>query len=147
MNASLRNSRPPTQASPPRRVFHTLVAIAGWVLFVYWWWLVFRRVSESEMRFTLFFISIALIIIVLLTVIWALHNASIYRSRGPRTKVRTVPPDFSHDRIGREVQFPTMPNACLNSAVVRVRIQDGAKVYAAGSAADIGPAPARRSPW
>ena len=42
------NSIVPEQASPARRVFHTLIAIAGWALFIYWWWLVVQHVSRQE---------------------------------------------------------------------------------------------------
>jgi len=97
--------RPPLEASQARRVFHTLIAIAGWALFVYWWWLVFHRVSRHEVRFTILFVSFSLVVIVLTTAVWANHNLRIYRRKGPRTKVPYALPDFSHDRVGRPVAF------------------------------------------
>jgi hypothetical protein len=127
-----RHSELPIQAGAAGRILHTALALGGWALFVYWWWLVFRRVSRVEVQLTLLFIGFALVVIVLLTVIWALHNARIHRMRGPRTHVRLVTPDFTHDRVGREVRFPTIPVECLASSVVRVRVENGAKVYAPG---------------
>ena len=82
--------RPPLQASPARRVLHTLIAVAGWALFVYWWWVVFHRVSRHEVRFTVLFVTLSLLAIVLTTSIWAYHNVRIYRRLGPRWKVRQV---------------------------------------------------------
>lgn len=128
-----RESTNPSQAGAGRRVFHTLIALAGWVLFVYWWWLVFRRVDGDEIRSTLIFIALTLTAIVLLTVIWALHNARIFRARGPRRQVRAVTPDFSHDSIGRPVELPAVPEECLSAGIVEVVIRGEAKVYAPGS--------------
>lgn len=126
----------PIHASPLRKAFHTLVALAGWVLFVYWWWLVARRVGGQEIRFTLLVIAIALGVILLLTVLWVLHNIRIFRIRGPRLAMRSVPQDFSHDTIGRDVQFPVVPAECLSAAVVGVSIREGAKVYAPAAATE-----------
>ena len=124
---------PPILAGPVRRVFHTLVALGGWVLFGYWWWLVARRVSAQEVRFTLLLIGIALDVIVLVTAAWALHNILIFRRRGPRTHLRAVSQDYSHDTLGRSVQLPMVPGDCLTAGIVKVRLQDGGKVYVAAS--------------
>lgn len=125
---------PPFQAGPARRAFHALIALGGWVLFAYWWWLVFRRVGRREVELTAFFIVCSLIIIVLVTVIWALHNARIHRQRGPRRAVRDVAADFSHDRVGREVRLPAVPEACRTAPLVKVVLRDGTKVYEAATA-------------
>jgi hypothetical protein len=128
-----RESTNPSQAGPARRVFHTLVAVAGWVLFVYWWWLVFRRADGDEIRSTLIFIALTLAAIVLLTMIWAIHNARIFQARGPRRQVRPVTPDFSHDSVGRPVELPAVPEECLSAGIVEIRIRGDAKVYAPGA--------------
>src|SRR6267143_6372455 len=107
MTAEPHRPKPPFQARPVRRAFHTVLALAGWVLFVYWWWLVFRRVTPGEIRFTLLFIGIALAVIVLITAFWALHNRRIFKRKGPRKLVREKMADYSRDSIGRAVEFPT----------------------------------------
>ncbi len=135
MAESDRQSLTPTRGGPARRAFHALLALAGWVLFVYWWWLVFRRVSAAEIRFTLLFIAIALAAIVALTAAWAIHNVWIYRRRGPRRSVKAVDEDFARDTVGREVLLPTVPEICRVAAVVSVRVRHGAKVYATGGPA------------
>jgi hypothetical protein len=129
----------PVLAGPIRRVVHTLVALAGWVLFGYWWWLVARRVSEHEIRFTVVLIAIALLVIVSLTAAWAMHNLRIFRARGPRLGLRAVTQDLSHDTVGREVRLPSVPDACRSASVVKVRLEAGVKVYVPAAAGD-GPA-------
>ena len=127
-----------------RRAFHVALSVAGWVLFVYWWWLVFRRVGETEIRYTLLFIAFALAIIVLLTAIWAVHNLRISRIRGPRMKVREVARDFSRDSVGRAVEFPAAPGECRTSPVVQVRVVNGIKVDVASGPGGQPAAPAVR---
>lgn len=126
-------SEPPFQAGPARRVFHTLLALAGWVVFVWWWWLVFQRVGRQEVQFTLIFIAIALVVIVLLTVTWAIHNINIFRRRGPRLLAREAAPEPVHDSIGRALQMPEVPDACRTSPVVTIRIDGASKRYIAGA--------------
>ncbi len=121
--------KPPIQASPPRRLFHTLVAIAGWALFVYWWWIVFQRVGRDEVRFTLMFVAISFVVIVAATAAWAWHNARIFRRKGPRTHLREVTADYSHDGVGRPVTFVDMPRDRTNAPVVRVRFSAEGKAY------------------
>lgn len=122
-------SQHPIVGGPVRRAFHTLVALAGWVLFIYWWWIVFRRVSPLEVRFTLWFIGLSLAAIVLTTALWAAHNLRVFRRKGPRTTLRDITPDFTHDTVGRRVDMPGVPGDCRTAPVVIVRIVDGAKVY------------------
>jgi hypothetical protein len=119
----------PLVAGPIRRVFHTLVALGGWVLFVYWWWLVFRHVSPTAIRFTLWFLALSLAAIVLVTALWAIHNVRMFRRKAARTHVRSVHEDSSHDSIGRPVGLPAIPEECLTASLIVVRIEDGSKVY------------------
>jgi hypothetical protein len=121
--------REPQQAEPPRRAFHAVIAVAGWVVFVYWWWLVFRRVNATEVRYTLWFIGIALVVVVLVTALWALHNKMLFRRLGPRTKLREVHEDFSRDTVGRTVDMPAVPEECLTADVIVVRIEGDTKFY------------------
>jgi hypothetical protein len=129
MTAPPPSSLQPIVAGPVRRAFHTLVSLAGWVLFVYWWWIVFRRVSPVEVRFTMWFIGLALVAIVLSTALWAAHNVRVFRRKGPRTKLREIAEDYSHDTVGRRVDMPGVPGDCASAPLVIIRIVDGAKVY------------------
>ena len=129
MPATPTTKREPLEAGPVRRVVHSLLALAGWVVFVYWWWLVFRRVNATEVRYTLWFIAIALVVIVFVTMLWAVHNVRLFRKRGPRTQPRQVREDFSHDTVGRPVNMPAVPTDCLTAGIIVVRIEGDAKVY------------------
>jgi hypothetical protein len=121
--------RPPTEASPARRALHTLIALAGWALFAYWWTVVFARVSHSEIRFTVIFVLVSLVASIAITGLWVLHNVSIFRRKGPRTGVREVTLDYTHDPLGRPVTFDSTPQALLSAPAVRVRIDAGGKSF------------------
>ena len=129
MTAHPRANAFPIEASRPRQLLHALVAVAGWCLFAWWWWLVFRRVSHIEIRFTLWFIAIALAIVVLLTILWVFHNLRIVARKSARVTVRDQVPAVSRDTIGREVQMPSLPTEYLAAAVVCVSLDGNAKVY------------------
>ena len=120
---------PPIEAGPARKVLHGLITLVGWLVFLYWWWLVFQRVSRQEVRFTALFIAISLAIIVLATLIWAWHNLRISRRRGPRKHNRETQPDFSHDGVGRNVLYPLGGVDLKTAPVVRVRFVESGKRY------------------
>ena len=121
--------QPPTEATAGRRVLHTLIALAGWALFAYWWTVVFARVGASEVRFTVIFVLISFVCSIVITSLWVLHNLSIFRRKGPRTGVREVALDYSHDPLGRPVTFESTPEALQNAAAIRVRIDADGKSF------------------
>ena len=129
MPANPSPKREPLQADPPRRALHTVIAVAGWIVFIYWWWLVFRRVNATEVRYTMWFIAIALVGITFVTGLWSLHNLRIFKRLGPRTKLREVQEDFSRDIVGRPVGMPAVPDDVLYADIVMVRIVGSTKVY------------------
>src|SRR5207248_1502352 len=118
---------PPIVAGPIRRVFHALISLAGWVLFVYWWWIVFQRVSGHEVRFTLLFIALSLAAIVLATMAWAWHNLRIFERKGPRTHVREATSTFASDGVGRAVSYSAIGPDRHTAPVVYVRLAGDAK--------------------
>ena len=139
---------PPVTAGPARRVFHTLIALAGWAVFAYWWWIVFHRVSSREVRFTALFVAGSLVVIVLATLLWAWHNLRIFKRKGPRMNVRDATYDFSHDGVGRPVTFPDRGPDRSAAPVIYVRWGEDGKHYdpAAGLPPRTGPA-ALGDPW
>ncbi len=139
----------PIEAGPARKVLHVLITIVGWLLFLYWWWLVFHRVSRQEVRFTALFIAISLAIIVLVTLAWAWHNLRIFKRRGPRQNNREAKADFSHDGVGRNVVYPPGGIDLKTAPVVRVRFVEGEKRYELVRSVprlNEGPTPAAPSP-
>ena len=128
-NGSGQPPRAQFEAHPARRALHHLMALAGWILFVYWWWIVFQRVSETEIRFTLVFIALALAFVVLITVFWVLHNRAIWKRKGPRRKPIESPGFVKRDSLGRRVRFAESRQKMLESSLVRVDVEQTEKVY------------------
>jgi len=116
-----------------RRVFHLLIAVAGWALFLWWWWLVLRRTDPQEVRFTGIFILVTLVVCVVVTALWAAHNVSIFKRRGPRKAVRDVQYDFSRDRVGRTVSFAGPLEQMEIAPIVHIRLERDGKVYRTSS--------------
>lgn len=121
--------RAESEARPARRLLHHLMALAGWTLFVYWWWVVFQRVSETEIRFTLVFIALALVLVVVLTVFWVVHNRAIWKRKGPRLKPIENPGFVKRDSLGRRVRFAEARPKLVESSLVRVDVEETEKVY------------------
>lgn len=124
-------SRFPRQGSARRRLLQTIVALSGWGLFVYWWWLVFQRVSRKEIVFTAIFIAVSASIAIVVTALWSLHNKRLHRRKGPRTKIRPVREDYSRDTLLRTVSFPGGADSVKRDPVVRVHVGEKEKVYRA----------------
>ena len=120
---------PEIEARAGWRFLHLLLALAGWVLFVYWWLIVFRRVTPAEIRFTLIFLAAAAAIVVLVTGFWVFHNKSLFRRRNARLRPIEASTAVKHDAIGRRVRFAESRDALADSALVRVQMEAGEKVY------------------
>lgn len=125
------SSASPTLASPGRRLFHLLIALGGWALFVYWWWLVLGRLDPAHVRFTVVFILGTLASCVLLTVGWVFHNLRIFRRKGPRLRVPPSSYEFERDRLGRELRFASPGERLRASPVVEIRLERDGKTYRA----------------
>ena len=126
------NGQPPRaefEARPARRLLHALMTLAGWVLFIYWWWIVFRRVSEQEIRYTLHFLAIALTVIVVVTAFWVIHNRMIFARKGARKKSVDSLGFVKRDSIGRRVRFAEPRETLVGSSLVRVDVKETEKVY------------------
>ncbi|HET9233720.1 MAG TPA: hypothetical protein VFP10_06250 [Candidatus Eisenbacteria bacterium] len=120
---------PEVEASRGRRFLHLLISLAGWVLFVYWWILVFRRVTPQEIRFTLIFLAVAGVVIVAVTAFWVFHNKSLFRKRNARVKPVESESSVKQDAIGRRIRFADSRDALVDSAIVRVQMDTREKVY------------------
>ena len=121
--------RPPTEAGRGRQLLHTLIALLGWAVFGYWWTVVFARVSGSEVRFTVIFVLISLVLSIAITGLWVFHNLSIFRRKGPRTGVREAVLDYSRDPLGRPVTFESTLELLQQAPAVRVRVDATGKSF------------------
>jgi glucan phosphoethanolaminetransferase (alkaline phosphatase superfamily) len=120
---------PEVEAKAGWRLLHLFLALAGWVLFVYWWLIVFRRVTPTEIRFTLIFLAAAATFIVLVTAFWVFHNKSLFQKRNARVRPIEASSAIKHDAIGRRVRFAESRATLADSALVRVQMEAGEKVY------------------
>lgn len=87
--------------SPVLRVFHSMIAAAGWILFAWFWFHVFWSGLGREAITTFVILAIALAGILLIHLLWIRSNLEIYRSRGQRTRVREVSFAGTRDQLGR----------------------------------------------
>jgi hypothetical protein len=109
-------------------VFHLVVAIAGWALFVYWWAIVLGRTGASEMRFTGWFLALSLFAVLLVTGAWVAHNTHLYRARNARKQVRRLRVSFHQDTLGRSVQAED-DQSLTRAAFIRIVVDGGRKRY------------------
>ena len=78
---------------------------------------------------TVWFVAVALVVCVLGTGVWVLHNRNIFRRRGQRTGVREATLDYSRDPLGRTVSYEMSERALHSAPVVRVLIEPDRKLY------------------
>ncbi len=120
---------PLQQAGPIRRTLHYLLALAGWVLFVYWWLLVLGQTGREQIVWTLLFIGISLAVIVLVTVLWVVHNVRIFRRKGPRLHLGVRPAATRASDTGLAPILVRDVADLRFAPVVRVVVDGGMKAY------------------
>src|SRR5437870_2844841 len=119
---------PLTRAGRGRHIIHLTIATAGWILFGWWWWLVLRRVTDREIRFTIALILASLVVVLVITSLWVLHNLRIARL-GRRTGQRAVRIDARRDYVGRQLLFDPLDLDIRVAPAMRVRIDGADKIY------------------
>jgi len=120
------------------------VALAGWALYIWWWILVLGRLDHHQVRLTLIFIGVTLLVCVTLTALWTFHNLRIFRHKGPRTRVREADEAYVRDQLGRSLAFKGSEQQLRNDPVVVVRMEHEGKVYRPSTAPQSRTEP---SPW
>jgi len=122
--------KPPFEAKPAQRLYHLLIAVAGWALFVYWWVVVLvERASHRQIMFTLLFIGIVLALCLLVTGAWTLHNLRISRSKRARYLVPAVREEYTQDALGNPLVFEGGMEAVREDPVVQIRFENDTKYY------------------
>ena len=106
----------------------------GWALFAWWWWLVIQRTSGDEVAFTMAFLALSLVVVVVVTALWVVHNVGIFRRKGPRRTVRERVVDPLHDTLGRDLTMRAGREALHESPVVRITLDGERKIYQAANA-------------
>lgn len=86
------------------RVRRVVAGVVAWVLFAgSWGWVLHSQRHSAGSDFLL--LPGAVLVTLVLTVAWQRHNRSLYRRKGPRRAVVEVQGPWTHDRLGRRLQF------------------------------------------
>jgi hypothetical protein len=117
------------KAPPLRQLAQLAVALAGWAVFLYWWWLVFTRVSRREIAYTGLFVGVTTVLAVTVTGLWSLHNKRLSRRRAPRSQVRVVREDYSADTLQRRVSFTGGLERVRTEALLDIVVSENEKIY------------------
>jgi hypothetical protein len=116
-----------------RRILHTLIGIAGWLLILALWILLVRdgKASAAAVGGTVTQLAALVGLVLALTTWWIRHNLGIHRRRGPRTGRPTAPPRTDVDKLGRPVRWslPGGVMAAYGAAHLVVEIGDDVKTY------------------
>lgn len=109
---------PGLRAGPWYPLLHLPLIIAGWLLFAWLWWLVFRRSWQSSGLQNL--VAGAAIMLPTITLLWIAHNRNIYRRLGPRRNLRMVPMVYDADFFGRRIDadWPLLQQARMVTIVI-----------------------------
>jgi hypothetical protein len=107
--------------NPVRRSFHTILVVIGWIGFLIFWFFVFARGNGRDTLRTFMILLIAIAGTISLNWIWVWYNLDIFRNRGNRTKVRSVPFTATNDVLGRPIvggDWASLQEASLVEVVV-----------------------------
>lgn len=95
-------SRPRKQVTI-KAIFHALIALAGWALFIYWWNRVIPQIDSRDAAVALVFIGATVLATVLVTLLWIRYNIGIFRRKGPRTRLVRAAENRETDFLGRTI--------------------------------------------
>lgn len=86
------------------RVRRVVAGIGAWALFAgSWVWVLRSQHHSASSDFLL--LPGAVVVTLVLTVAWQRHNRALYRRKGARRAVVEVAEPWTHDRLGRRLQF------------------------------------------
>ena len=133
MSAGLPGPQAGPQPAAPIVLRHLPWLIAGWVLFIWLWWLVVQQPWQVLGLQRLVLWAAALFPAV--TLVWIAHNRNIHRRLGPRRGLRVVPVQYPTDFNGRSIDADWP--ALLQAREVTIDIDAGGhrKVYSVVPAA------------
>lgn len=112
-------------------VVQVVLAIVGWVLFAWLWWIAIATgPTDSQLRSTLT-VGVIDLGIVLVTMLWVSWNVRIYRRKGARTAVPTTTYSYDRDCCGTPVVIPAAVYNGSRSIIIEVEGEGDArtKVY------------------
>lgn len=117
--------------SPLQVVGHLILVLAGWAIFLYWWYLVaVRGWAETQIALIIF---VTLFVAPAITLGWVAHNLRIFKRKGPRLGAQRVAMDYERDWNQREVVADWA--ALGDAGVIAVTVDGDRKLYAAETGA------------
>jgi hypothetical protein len=118
--------RRPRLTKPFQRFIHLFGLLAGWAIFVWFWWHVLTTQSIDHAVLGWLIIG-SLVLFPLITFAWVAHNVALFHSKGARTQVREIKKQYSRDWTGRSVEanWPAIRAA----RAIDIRLDDGIKQF------------------
>ncbi len=111
-----------------KRVGQGALAIASWILFIYYWWLVSRRRLNPETVTSLLVLVVLVASVFLFTLVWIRHNQRIARRAGDRrSQRRPLPAAGTVDTLGRAL-LDQGELRVTEAAYVEIEIDDDAHI-------------------
>lgn len=107
------------------RARRVVAGVLAWLLFAAAWAWVLGRPGNGVDRAALVLPG-AVLLTLGITVVWQRHNRAIYRRKGPRRGVPATERRWSHDTLGRPLEFHGDPAA---AEVVLEQDWRGVKIY------------------
>ncbi len=124
---------PATRPRTQQVVRHLVLSVALWITYVLYWRVVLRRGVESEASLALLLLGLFVLLQILFTQAWILHNRRIARVHaGRRVERPAVPPMSPEDFLGRRVEVVPAGTDLTTVPVVVVRADEHGKRYEAG---------------
>jgi hypothetical protein len=125
--------RPGSRPRAQQVVRHLVLSIALWITYVLYWRVVLRRGVESEAAIALLLLGLFVILQILFTQAWILHNRMLARAHAGRRQARPMaPPALPTDFLGRRVEVVPAGTDLSTVPVVIIRSDETGKRYEAG---------------
>ena len=106
-----------------RQIFHVIVSVLLWVVFVYYWVIVIRRPMNPDTRTALVCLAALIGVSAAYLLWWVFYNIRLHRRVGERRVQRRDAPEPTRDYLGRPLLMDNRERL-RNSNYVRVIIRD-----------------------
>ena len=117
-----------------RGLFHGLIALCGWILFVYWWHRVIPQITRRDASAAAIFIASTFVVTLVVTLVWVYYNIKLFRRKGPRRRLPDVPENRDVDFLGRSIDRPD-DVSLLKAHVIVIAVDGERKSIAPGGIA------------
>ncbi len=106
-----------------RQIFHVIVSVLLWVVFVYYWMIVIRRPMNPDTKMALICLAVLIVLSAAYLFWWIYYNIRLHKKVGERRVQRRDVGEPTHDYLGRELLMENR-DALSKANYVRVIIRD-----------------------